>query len=99
MTCGIYLINHKPSGRKYVGQSIDVARRFTDHKRGKEPTLISRAINKYGVDEFEFTLLEECPQEDLDRREREFITSLNTLHPRGFNMTEGARLPRDSLLR
>lgn len=46
MTCGIYLINHKPSGRKYVGQSIDVARRFTDHKRGKEPTLISRAINK-----------------------------------------------------
>jgi group I intron endonuclease len=91
MTCGIYLINHKPSGRKYVGQSIDVARRFTDHKRGKEPTLISRAINKYGVDEFEFTLLEECPQEDLDRREREFITSLNTLHPRGFNMTEGGQ--------
>ena len=34
MTCGIYLINHKPSGRGCVGQSVDIESRFRDHLAG-----------------------------------------------------------------
>lgn len=34
MTCGIYLINHKPSGRKYVGQARNVEERWERHRKG-----------------------------------------------------------------
>ena len=34
MTCGIYLISHKPSGRKYVGQSVDIESRVRDDLGG-----------------------------------------------------------------
>ena len=93
MTCGIYLIKHKSSGRAYVGQSVNIESRFRDHRAGKGSVKLSAALNKYGAEAFEFKVLMECPREELNPQEVRFIECLGTLHPNGFNLIEGGGQP------
>lgn len=93
MTCGIYLINHKPSGRKYVGQSVDIESRFRDHLSGRGSVKLSRALRKYGPEAFEFRILLVCDREELNYHEAAFVQQLNTLHPYGFNLIGGGGQP------
>lgn len=75
---GIYAIIHKATGRKYVGQSGNLTKRFIQHRvdlrRGKHvnPKLQS-AWNKYGETEFEFVVLEQCEADNLDAREQVYL--------------------------
>lgn len=88
--CGIYLIRHRVSGKSYVGQSIDVSRRWSEHRSSKsENSLITRALRKHGRKMFEFVVLEECGSDRLNERETYFIKKLSTLAPRGYNRNEG----------
>ena len=59
---GIYKITNKTSGKSYIGQSNDIARRFKEHQRGRIETRIpvDVAINRYGFDAFTYTIIEEC---------------------------------------
>lgn len=74
---GIYLITCKPEGKLpyyYVGQSVNVALRFRDHKgslrRGNHHNQIMQYLfNKYGVDSFSFEILEEVDRDLLDEVE------------------------------
>lgn len=87
---GIYLITNKVNGKKYVGQSIDIEKRWKDHIRDskKSEYTIHKAIRKYGVENFEFSVLEECPVDKLDEREIYWISELDTYN-NGYNMTLG----------
>lgn len=91
MTCGIYRITHRATGRHYVGQSLNIQRRWTDHKRDKDQH-IDRALKKHGVELFEFAILEECLPEQLNERERHWITALDCFSPKGYNKTLGGQL-------
>lgn len=31
MACGVYMIKHKNTGQMYIGQSIDIEKRFKQH--------------------------------------------------------------------
>lgn len=93
MTCGIYLIQHLPSGRGYVGQSVNIESRFRDHRAGKGSRKLSAALRKYGAGAFEFKILLECSREELSPKEVAFIEQLDTLHPNGFNLTDGGKQP------
>ena len=62
---GIYLITNLINGKKYVGQSRDICKRFKKHIAStKEPTgnnyttIITQALIKYGVENFSFVILE-----------------------------------------
>lgn len=68
---GIYKIT-SPSGKVYIGQSIDIERRFRHYKRMvcKEQIKIYNSLLKYGVDAHIFEILELCDTEDLNNRER-----------------------------
>lgn len=48
-------------------------------------------MNKYGIDNFSFNVIEECDSNVLDDRERYWIETLNTLEPYGYNITNGGR--------
>lgn len=87
---GIYLITNKVNGKKYVGQSIDIEKRWKDHIRDskKSEYTIHKAIRKYGVENFEFSVLEECSVDKLDEREIYWISELDTFN-NGYNMTLG----------
>lgn len=74
---GIYCITNKINGKKYVGLSKDIYRRWGEHKRvpfnknSKEYHYpIYNAIRKYGLENFEFSIIEKCDgEEQLKERE------------------------------
>jgi len=57
--CGIYQITNKVNGKIYVGQSIDIERRWNQHRYGKGSIILRNAILKYGINNFNFEILEE----------------------------------------
>lgn len=70
MQTGIYEIVHVASGKRYVGSSIDIPRRWGEHLRqirgGRHanPKLMN-FFRKYGEDAFEFRVLLECSASDM----------------------------------
>lgn len=56
--CGIYCIKNIINNKVYIGQSIDIERRWVQHKYGKGNLILKNAINKYGLDNFKFEVLE-----------------------------------------
>lgn len=87
---GIYCIEHVKSGRKYYGSSLDIKRRFANHKTSLRNNrhhciYLQRAVNKYGLDEFRFYIAEETKDKtkhDLFNMERKYIDD----NKNGFNI-------------
>ncbi len=53
-------------------------------------SLISRAIRKYGFENFVYIVIEECETpEKLNEREIYWIAKLNCKNPNDYNMTDG----------
>ena len=76
--CGIYGIKNLVSGKLYIGQSVDIEHRKYLHfwllKNGKHfNNHLQMAFIKYGVNNFEFRVLEEIPENMLDVRECAWI--------------------------
>lgn len=65
---GIYKIENLVNGKIYIGQSNDIGRRFNEHKR-RDGQLVDKAIKKYGISNFSFSVVEECSVEELSNRE------------------------------
>lgn len=57
--CGIYQVRNKVNNKIYIGQSIDIERRWGQHRYGKGSLILRNAIKKHGIDNFEFSILEE----------------------------------------
>lgn len=90
MSVGIYLIRNLVNDKKYVGLSIRSAEsRIQVHLTGRGSKLLKSAVNKYGIDNFESIILEECSEDIIKDRERFWISELNTLVPNGYNLTTG----------
>ncbi len=71
--CGIYEIVNLLSGKRYIGQSVNIAQRFRQHKhvlrKGIASEYLQHAWNKYGEAAFEFRIVCLCPREELSKRE------------------------------
>jgi group I intron endonuclease len=100
-----------PSGKKYVGQCVQILsngrkwgylNRFEAHCRDAyNPNkdycrVLNAAIRKYGRDNIVIELLTECTIDKLDFTENYYIVLLNTLSPNGYNLTTGGSLSRQS---
>lgn len=75
---GIYKITNTKNGKCYVGQSIDIKRRFWDHRCISHETNrhLRHAMQKYGKDVFSYEVLEECDPAKLDEREQFWIEKI-----------------------
>lgn len=74
-TSGIYTIYSSVNGRTYIGSAVNIASRWRQHrydlrKNNHHSQHLQRAWNKYGEDAFEFSVIEECPPEQLIEREQ-----------------------------
>lgn len=90
---GIYKITNKLNGHSYIGLSTHVEDRWKYHQdpynwqRENRKTLY-QAIIKYGIENFEFSILEECSAEELSEKEMYYIDYFDTYY-NGYNMTKG----------
>lgn len=92
---GIYKIENLINHKCYVGQSVNIERRWKDECRyafnadsASYEYPLSRALRKYGVNNFSFTVLEECLKEQLNERERYWIHTYDSFY-HGYNQTLG----------
>ena len=85
---GIYKITRKSNGKSYIGQSNDIERRLMEHKY-KTDIPVELAIQKYGIEAFDYETIEECSLEQLDEREKYWIAHYNTFKGFGYNCNEG----------
>jgi group I intron endonuclease len=91
VTCGIYCLTHRASGKRYVGQAVDIERRLKSHRFTKSghASAICAAVWKYGWDAFEISVLQECERVDLNAAEVRWIAELGSVAPTGYNLTSG----------
>lgn len=88
---GIYKITNTINNKSYIGQSINIASRWAEHKRlsnSEDQRIIYRAIRKYGLENFTFEVLEECQEQELNEREIYWINFFDSFE-NGYNMTYG----------
>lgn len=84
MSIGIYKIT-SPSGRIYIGQSVNIETRWRDYKHTKHQPRIQRSFKKYGVENHVFEIVEECLLEELTIREHHWQNHYNVLGENGLN--------------
>lgn len=82
--CGVYSITCVASGRVYVGQSVDIERRWRNHRSrlrsGKaQNRVLQGSWDKYGEENFKFEVLELVARDNLDNRELYWMATLNSL--------------------
>lgn len=90
-TIGIYKIV-SPSGRIYIGQSINIEARFLKYKRlgCKRQLLLYNSFLKYGVAEHSLSIIESCTVDDLNDREIFYINMYQTFNSDfGLNLKAG----------
>lgn len=94
--CGIYKITNQETGECYIGQAVDVRRRWMDHcKAGlgidtPQGNQLYAAMLEYGLDSFSFELLLECESDQLNEKEKYFIELYNS-DAIGYNMNKGVK--------
>ena len=83
--CGVYIIT-SPTGKKYVGSSIDVNRRFSEYKRNhcKGQHKLKNSFLKYGIENHVIELFLQCKKEDLYFWETEIGNQFNCID-KGLN--------------
>lgn len=89
----IYKITNKVNGKVYIGQTYNVDYRWLHHKSDLNHNRhhnvhLQSAWNKYGSDNFDFVILEQCPVEQLDVREQFWIKQYDSYN-HGYNLDYG----------
>jgi len=84
---GIYKIT-SPSGKIYIGQSVDIQKRFKHYKQlhnCKNQIKLYNSFQKYSSENHEFKIIEECILKQLNERERYWQDYYNTIDKNGLN--------------
>jgi group I intron endonuclease len=88
----IYKATNKIDGKCYIGQTITTLDiRIKRHNNAKNRNMyFSKAIKKYGIDNFKWTILEFCySEEELNEKEQWYIEHFNSFGKNGYNMCKG----------
>lgn len=96
MRKSIYIIKNDINDKVYIGQAIDVKRRFQAHCKPStgqiDADLVAKAIKKYGKSHFWYEILER-DIEDYNEKEKFWIAHYNSIRPNGYNISQGGDTP------
>ena len=84
---GIYKITNTVTGDFYIGSSNNVKRRWREHKwpstwKNNPNKQLYKDMRKYGIDKFEFEIIEEVEIDSLKETEQQFIETLKPTYNR-----------------
>lgn len=90
----IYIITNDINNKVYIGQSVNAHNRFLQHiseaKLQSNQMLIHKAMQKYGVEHFSYSILE-YQIENYDEQECYWIKYYNSIQPNGYNVCTGGQ--------
>lgn len=90
---GIYRITNLLDNKIYIGQAVNIGERFKQHVKcglGIDAPVnkLYTAMQKDGVENFSFEIIEECKQKDLNNKEKYWIEFYESQRY-GYNMSSG----------
>ena len=91
---GIYKITNIKTKECYIGQAIHIKERWAEHAKcglgidTPAGNKLYKAIQKFGLWNFSFEVLEICPQNQLNEKEKYYI-DLYSSYDYGYNSTRG----------
>ena len=84
MTTGIYKITNLVNGKVYIGASKNIESRWGEHRNYR--TAIADDLKVFGLENFKFEVLLECPEDMLCQWERDMICLYDSDDPeKGYN--------------
>lgn len=92
---GIYKITNNLDHRVYIGQAVDVHKRWNEHCKCAcgidcpSGNKLYAAMQKDGIENFTFELLEECSREELNQKETFYINLYQSVSY-GYNSQNGS---------
>lgn len=96
MSFEVYCIKNEVNGKLYVGVTTKgYKNRFANHiwhsrKSSGGCRALYNAMRKYGQDAFSVELIDTASGfEEMNQLERKYIAMLGSLHPNGYNLTDG----------
>lgn len=96
VVCGIYKITNQETGECYIGQAVDIAKRWKDHAKcglgidTPANNKLYKAIQEYGIWNFSWELLEKCNKEQLNEKEYFYIDLYDSKNY-GYNSSGGIK--------
>lgn len=93
--CGIYKITYLKTGESYIGRSVDIGNRWTEHIKSSlsigtiAHSSFHNRLDKDGVWNYTWEILEELPKEKNAEREKYWINFYET-NKYGLNQKEGS---------
>ena len=91
---GIYKITNQQSGKCYIGQSVDISKRWKEHAKcglgidTPAGNKLYKEMQEVGIWNFSWELLEACSRADLNEKER-FYIDLYKSKDYGYNTVKG----------
>lgn len=96
---GVYKIVNRKDGKFYIGSSVNIEKRLNSHRKAliegnHNNKYLQNAWNKYGIDSFDFIVIEEVKDiYELRNRETYYLQTTNcTDHNIGYNLLNNANI-------
>lgn len=102
MTSGIYMIQNKVNGKRYIGKSVNLKQRWSTHQSRLDRNVhkndyLQNSWDKYGNDAFKFFILEYVSQDRLLDREQWYLDNIITFNE-DYNLSRNATGGGSSLI-
>ncbi len=101
---GIYAIENKINGKKYIGASKNILRRWLEHKSELNLGIhhndyFQKSWRKYGQDGFYFYIIDRCSEDELEEFEKYYIKKLKTRDDKfGYNLSDGGSINKNIII-